>query len=230
MNCCYLSARLHRTSVALKATVDCVGTVVLAGVLFSLWWAVPARAADIAAGKRKARACVACHGQTGASASPETPFIAGQQAQYLFLQLVQFREERRASPQMRSVVAKMSDKDFEDLAAYFSAQKPALAHVATDPDKVAAGRLVSQKEHCESCHTPGFVGQKHIPRLLGQHFEYILKQLQGFKDQTRADIDGSMTTAAQPLSQQDIENVTHYIASLTPAQSLRHPLPRENRP
>jgi hypothetical protein len=38
-----------------------------------------------------------------------------------------------------------------------------------------------------------------------------------FKDQTRADIDGSMTTAAQPLSQQDIENVAHYIANLTPA-------------
>lgn len=159
---------------------------------------------------------MACHGQTGDSASPETPPIAGQQSQYLFLQLVQFREERRASPQMTSVVAKMSDKDFEDLAAYFSAQKPAAAHVATDPKKVAAGRLISEKEHCESCHMPGFVGQKHIPRLVGQHFEYILKQLRGFKDQTRADIDGSMTSAAQPLSQQDIENVAHYIASLTP--------------
>ena len=216
MNSGYLSAPLHRTSAARMAIVHCVGTLALAGAVLALLWVVSARAADIEAGKRKARACMACHGQTGDSASPETPPIAGQQSQYLFLQLVQFREERRASPQMTSVVAKMSDKDFEDLAAYFSAQKPAAAHVATDPKKVAAGRLISEKEHCESCHMPGFVGQKHIPRLVGQHFEYILKQLRGFKDQTRADIDGSMTSAAQPLSQQDIENVAHYIASLTP--------------
>jgi cytochrome c553 len=38
--------------------------------------------------------------------------------------------------------------------------------------------------------------------------------LRGFKAQTRADIDGNMTTSAQPLSAQDIENIAQYIASL----------------
>jgi cytochrome c553 len=183
---------------------------------------VAAATGHAAAGKRKASACLGCHGPNGASVTPRIPSIAGQQQQYLFLQLIQFRERRRISPQMRIVVGKMSDKDFEDLAAYFSAQKPAAAHVPIDPKKVEAGRLVSQREHCESCHMPGFVGQQYVPRLLGQHFAYVRKQLIGFKSQTQADIDGSMTTAAQPLSQEDIENVAHYIASLTPAQASRH--------
>jgi len=180
---------------------------------------VSARAADIQTGRRKAKVCTGCHGPTGASITPQIPSIAGQQSSYLFLQLVQFREKRRASTQMTTVVAKMSDKDFEDLAAYFASQKPAAARIHTDPRKVAAGRLVSEREHCEACHMPGFVGQKHIPRLLGQHIAYLLTELRDFKAQTRADIDGSMTTAAQPLSPQDIENVAHYIASLAPTHA-----------
>jgi len=220
-----LSAPVRRTSATRTATVHCAGIVALAGAVLAVLAVVPARAADIEAGKRKARVCAACHGPTGTSISRETPSIAGQQPQYLFLQLVQFREKRRTSRQMTPVVANMSNKDFEDLAAYFSVQKPAAARTASDPKKVVAGHLVSEKEHCESCHMPGFVGQRHIPRLLGQHFEYILKQLQGFKAQTQADIDGSMTTAVQPLSQQDIENVAHYIASVTPGRSMRRSFP-----
>lgn len=208
-----MSQSRHRTW---RAAIPVAWVVTTCAVL-ALGFASSLRAADAEAGKAKAHACVFCHGPTGASLSPDTPSIAGQQSEYIFLQLVQFREERRLNPLMKGVVAGLSDKDLEDLAAYFSAQKPALARVHTDPAKVAAGRLVSEREHCESCHLPRFVGQKQVPRLLGQHPEYILKQLRGFKTQTQSDIDGAMTTAAQPLSDQDIENVANYIASLTPA-------------
>jgi cytochrome c553 len=193
----------------------------LATVLLCCCLISPAGASDGAAEKRKAAACAPCHGATGASISEDVPSIAGQQKQYLFLQLIQFREGRRNSVVMAPIVEKMSDQDFQVLAAFFSAQKPATARLATDPRKVAAGRIVSQREFCESCHMPGFTGQKQVPRLVGQHVEYIVKQLREFKAQTRADIDGSMTTAAQPLNAEDIENVAQYIASLTPAPTTR---------
>lgn len=131
-----------------------------------------------------------------------------------FLQLIQYREKRRTDPQMSPFAERLSDADMEDIAAYYVAQKPFASRRAGDPAKVAAGRKVSDANHCASCHAPGLVGQKQMPRLVGQHYEYLLSQLRGFKAQTRADIDGSMTTAAQPLSDQDIEDLAHYIADL----------------
>jgi cytochrome c553 len=136
------------------------------------------------------------------------------QAFYTFLQLLQYREKRRTDPQMSPYAEKLSDADMEDLAAYYAAQRPFAARRRGDPAKVAAGRKVAEAYHCASCHAPGLVGQKPMPRLVGQHYEYLLNQLRGFKAQTRADIDGNMTTSAQPLSAQDIENIAQYIASL----------------
>ena len=39
-----------------------------------------------------------------------------------------------------------------------------------------------------------------MPRLAGQHAEYVRTQLRGFKAGTRFDMDGNMTSAAQPLT------------------------------
>jgi cytochrome c553 len=133
------------------------------------------------------------------------------------LQLIQFREKRRTDPEMSPIAAGLSETDMQDLAAYFAAQTPVTASEGTDPDKAAAGKRVAEAHHCASCHGPGLLGQEHIPRLAGLHSEYLLKQLRGFKAQTRADIDGSMTTAAQPLSDTDIENLAHYLARLPAA-------------
>jgi cytochrome c553 len=60
------------------------------------------------------------------------------------------------------------------------------------------------------------MGQQHIPRLAGQQYQYVLAQLKAFKAQTRADIDGNMTSAAMALSPQDIEVLADYVAGLTP--------------
>jgi cytochrome c553 len=57
-------------------------------------------------------------------------------------------------------------------------------------------------------------GQQHIPRLAGQQLDYLRTQLRGFKASTRFDMDGQMTSAAQPLSDADIETLANYLASL----------------
>jgi cytochrome c553 len=185
----------------------------------ALAMAVPiqGRAADIEAGRRKAEVCMPCHGENGNSTIPTVPSLAGQQPLYLYYQLIQFREERRKDPQMSPFAANLSDADMQDLAAYFAAQKPVVSQSgAPDAQKVAAGKRASEVHHCASCHAPGLVGQDHIPRLAGQHHAYLLKQLRGFKAQTSTDIDGSMTEAAQALSDEEIEALAYYIAHLQP--------------
>src|SRR5438552_14673334 len=82
---------------------------------------------------------------------------------------------------------------------------------------ISVGRELTDRYHCASCHRPDLTCQQQVPRLAGQDFTYLLKLLRGFKVQTAADLDGTMTMAAQPLSEADIENLVHYIAGLTPA-------------
>jgi cytochrome c553 len=81
-------------------------------------------------------------------------------------------------------------------------------------ENVAAGPGLTQKFMCTQCHGPALLGQQHIPRIAGQLPDYLRTQLKGFKTSTRSDIDGNMTSAAQALSEKDIEVLVDYIAGI----------------
>lgn len=81
----------------------------------------PCRAGDVKAGRAKALMCQACHGLDGLSKTPDAPNIAGQTEPYLLTQLQAFKSGARKNDAMSVVVPSLSDRDIEDLAAYFSA-------------------------------------------------------------------------------------------------------------
>ena len=64
------------------------------------------------------------------------------------------------------------------------------------------------------CHLGGFVGQNEIPRVAGQHYDYIVKQLTDFKARKRTNDAGNMTSVSNTLNDADIENLAHYLAGL----------------
>lgn len=173
-----------------------------------------ASAADAEAGRKKAQVCVACHGGNGNSTNPVVPSLAGQPQQFIVTQLFMFREGNRKDPQMSPVAANLTNTDLNDLAAFFSAQNSAPAASSIDSGRVAAGRRLTEQYHCVSCHGPALKGQQHIPRLAGQQRQYLRTQLKGFKAGTRYDMDGNMTSAAQPLSDADIDILADYLAAL----------------
>jgi cytochrome c553 len=173
-----------------------------------------AGAADPKAGEAKARVCAQCHGEGGNSTNPTIPALAGQPAQMIATQLYQFREGNRKNEQMSPMAANLSNADMNDLAAYFSAvPRAAPAHRAR-PENAAAGAELTKKFFCTQCHGPKLLGQQHIPRLAGQQFDYLRTQLSLFKASKRADMDGNMTSAAQALSDKDIEALVDYLAGL----------------
>jgi len=181
------------------------------GFLFAF---VSAAHADLAAGKRKAEACSVCHGADGNSAIAQFPVLAGQTARYLYLQLKDFKEGRRSEPTMAPMVAKLSTQDMLDLAEYFATQKPKPIAFRPDAARVARGRKKAEEVLCTMCHLGGLSGQNEIPRVAGQHPEYVIKQLKAFKARTRTNDAGSMTSVAQTITEQDIEDLAHYISSL----------------
>lgn len=180
------------------------------GVLFPLQ---ALAAPDALAGKAKSQTCFACHGADGIGISANIPHIAAQPPLSLFYQLVQYREGMRKGGGMEVFAKSLSDGDIRDIAAYFSALPPPPAK-AGDAVKIALGQKLSQQNYCNSCHAPQLQGQKQVPRLAGQSIEYAVTQLRNIRSGSRVDMDGTMGSAARGLSDEDIEVLAAYAASL----------------
>jgi cytochrome c553 len=176
--------------------------------------ACAAQAQDVEAGRRKAEACVACHGAEGNSSNPQFPILAGQTARYTYLQLKDFKEGRRAEPLMTPFLAGLSRDDMLDLAAFFAAQKPRPGGFKADPARAARGRAKADEVLCTMCHLGGFLGQNEIPRVAGQHYAYIVKQMHDFKAGRRTNDAGNMASVSRTLSDGDIEDLAHFLSSL----------------
>lgn len=128
-------------------------------------------AADAMAGKEKAEACFACHGENGISVSAEIPNLAGQKAQYIALQLKAFRAATRKNDLMNAMAADLSDGDIDDLAAYFAGLAGASGgdQVSALPDDVNMTRVEFPKGYPENfTHytTISFADRKQVRRYL----------------------------------------------------------------
>lgn len=162
----------------------------------------------------KAAVCVACHGPEGNSTQSQYPILAGQTSRYLYLQLRDFQEGRRQEPMMQPLVKDLTREELRELAEYFSRQKPKPQTFNVDAEKARLGKLKAEETLCTMCHLGGFMGQNEIPRVAGQHYDYIVKQLSDFKSRKRTNDAGNMTSVSRTLNERDIENLAHYLTGL----------------
>ena len=102
----------------------------------------------------------------------------------------------------------LSNEDIDNLAAYFSSQKPAKA--GGDPTLAKAGE--SKASICLGCHGQSAEGNGQFPRLAGQHPEYLEQQLKNFKDGSRK--SGPMQAITANLSETDFKALAAYFGSL----------------
>jgi cytochrome c553 len=80
-------------------------------------------------------------------------------------------------------------------------------------DTGSSGKSVA----CATCHGDGLKGLANVPRLAGLHPIYIARQLHLFKDGDRTGPDAPlMKKAVAQLANDDILNVSAYLASLSP--------------
>jgi cytochrome c553 len=182
--------------------------------LCALLTIAPAAGQDIEAGRTKSQACAACHGADGNSTTGTYPNLAGQTWRYIYLQLKDFKEGRRKDPVMSPMAEPLSKQDMIDIANFFAAQPAKPSAFKADEAKIRLGKAKSDETLCVMCHLGGFAGQNEIPRVAGQQYDYIVKQLKDFKARTRTNDAGNMTSVSRTLSDTDIENLAHYITSL----------------
>jgi len=83
--------------------------------------------ADLVAGQAKVKqVCAPCHGQDGNSQSPDYPKLGGQHRDYLAKALRDYKSGARKNPIMAGFAATLTDKDIDNVAAYFASQPPVL--------------------------------------------------------------------------------------------------------
>ncbi len=177
-------------------------------VLLVCFWAAPVHAADKTAGEQKAATCTGCHGPNGKSTNAQWPNLAAQQSSYIANQLNAFKTGTRNNPMMQSMAANLSDDDINNLAAYYSSQPP----VSAKGDPILAKSGQTKAAMCLGCHGTTAQGNGQFPRLAGQHPDYLIKQLNNFKDGARQ--NGQMQAIAGSLSEEDMKELAAYFGSL----------------
>lgn len=185
--------------------------VVLVGVVLA---ASPVAYAQIAA--QRLALCAACHGAEGNSQVKGIPSLAAQPKLFLENQLVLIREGVRDIPAMKGSLEGVSDAEITALAKYY-ADKP-LAAVPTDRDAevFARGGKLAEGMRCGICHLPSYLGREQIPRLAGQREDYLLHSMQQFKNNQAVGRDSNMAASVYGVSDQDLSDISYYLARLTP--------------
>src|SRR5262245_11519713 len=88
---------------------------------------VPGQTAATPTVKEQLPACLACHGENGQSQAPEVPSLGAQQAFYITVQLLMFREKMRVAEPMNDMANGLTDDDlraFAELIATLPAPQP----------------------------------------------------------------------------------------------------------
>ncbi len=137
--------------------------------------------------------CSTCHGLNGQSINPTFPNLAHQTKEYIAVELHELKDETRLDPAaqqfMWGVARNLTDKQIDQLAEYFSKQPAPVNTAYADPKLVVEGKKIWQEGNlsggvppCSGCHGENAEGNANIPRLAGQHSDYIYKQLTVFND------------------------------------------------
>jgi cytochrome c553 len=182
-------------------------------------------------------ACATCHGKNGEGASKgETyPRLAGKAEGYLYNQLLNFRDGRRAYPAMTYLLGYLSDDYLREIARYYATLKtPYPAPVAAASGAVLArGEALVMKGDpagglpaCSECHGRSLTGTApFIPGLVGLSASYIGQQMGGWQSRKRhAAEPDCMAKVASLLTPDDIVAVTVWLAA-QPAPTVAASVP-----
>ncbi|MBS0447126.1 MAG: c-type cytochrome [Proteobacteria bacterium] len=191
---------------------------------------------------QRVQACTGCHGAQGRAASDGYyPRLAGKPVEYLYHQLLGFRDGRRQYALMANLLAPLSDAYLHEIASYFSnldIPYPPPQPAAGSAEQLARGEALVTKGDpslkipaCVQCHGAALMGvAPAIPALLGLPRDYLNGQLGAWRTGNRhAMTPDCMGQIAQRLAPDDISAVSQWLAARPAeghaAESLPEPLP-----
>jgi cytochrome c553 len=176
---------------------------------------------DIVHGEQLFTSCAACHGPDGAGVSDGiVPAIAGQHYRVIARELVDYRHDKRWDVRMEHHADDHNlcdTQDLVDVAGYISSMKPAHAGGVGDGEFVEYGARLYARS-CTSCHGAEAEGsdQARYPRLAGQHYEYLLRQMHDATEGRRPNFRREHIRLFQHFERADFMGVADYLSRLNP--------------
>jgi cytochrome c553 len=165
------------------------------------------------------RNCAVCHGPMGGGTlDGGVPRIAGQHISVLAKQLVDYRHDRRWDIRMERVADKHHLGDAQaiaDVATYAHQLKVDVPPGVGDGELLTHGAHVYE-QRCQSCHGPSAQGnaRQMVPRIAGQHYEYLLRQIYDGADGRRPNFSPFHIRLFSGLRRDDITGLSDYLSRL----------------
>ncbi len=157
--------------------------------------------------------CLACHGESGQSATPGVPSLGGQPAFYVTIQLFMFREKLRVVEPMSAMMQGISNNDLRSMADFVARLPPPQpAGGSPDPERLERARALIEQHRCNFCHNRDYSGDQNVPRLAGQREDYLVKALREYKSNARRGYDASMADVLNAISDEQILDLAYFLA------------------
>ncbi len=177
--------------------------------------------ADLNNGAALFQACAACHGSSGGGTQDgQVPRIAGQHFSVLVQQLIDYRTDRRWDPRMEHSADQHHLKNAQEIAdvAGYASEIETLpeAEVGVGSGKFLARGAEVYAGSCASCHGKTGNGneQQQIPRVAGQNYAYLFRQIHDGMEGRRPNFSASHIRLLKGLDYASIEGVADYLARI----------------
>ncbi|MFK5894720.1 MAG: c-type cytochrome [Pseudomonadota bacterium] len=176
-------------------------------------------------GKGLFRNCAVCHSPEGwGTPNGRFPQIAGQHKSVIIKQLTDIHKGNRDNPTMLPFTAPLimlGAQALADISAYVS-QLPMVPN-----NSIGYGAYLDEgkklyDDNCKQCHESNGAGkaEKFYPRIHGQHYSYLERQLHWIKNGKRRNADRKMVKQLQKFNYREIEMIADYVSRLRPEKSM----------
>ena len=181
---------------------------------------------DAKRGKEVFKLCIGCHSPNGWGLADGTfPQLSGQHRSVVIKQLADIRAGNRDNPFMEPIAREAvmgGPQAISDVASYIATlpMNPEPGH-GKGGDDARAEKLFYRK--CAECHSPDGAGneEKFYPRIQGQHYEYLLRQIIWMREGKRRNANPNMVKRIKKMKMKDLELLVDYVSRIkAPADKL----------
>ncbi len=178
---------------------------------------------DAARGREAYRGCRGCHKDSGIGLVDGTyPRLAGQHAQVILKQATDTRAGIRVNPKMEPFAAEhaVTQQELADIAEFLSKARTTKENGKGSGDlaELARAKAIYNERECGTCHGDfgeGVAG-KFYPAVAGQHYGYLLRELEQIQEGKRGNGHPDMIKRMKGLSGKDLEALSDYMSRMAP--------------